>query len=269
MKLRAYIGLLLLLFTAAISQAQPSNPGIPGYYGVSGLSFIPTSQTTPHGSWILSYHTKPGSGVDLNLLPFSVNISFAPFTEGMELAFTNTYVYASNRRYGGVPSKESMDSLNTILPIVPSVKYRFMDKTSSNFQVSMAVGVAMPYGAYVVLDKFFDFNVLDITLHAGIGSKLTTYHAFAGATFALGGRAGTYDRDFPLQLNVEGSWGGSLNQLDQKEEAFVAVSIRQAWTKSLFLSAFFRIDQQPLVQDGREIQSGPTKKMGLGLAVML
>jgi hypothetical protein len=187
----------------------------------------------------------------------------------MEVAFGNTYVYASNRRYGGVPYKESMDNLNTILPIVPSVKYRFMNKSSSNFQVSMAVGFGMPYGAYVVLDKFFDFTVADVTLHAGIGTKLTTYHAFAGATLALGHRVGNYGRDFPLQLSVEGSWGGSLDQLDQKEEAFVAVSIRQAWTRSLFLSAFFRIDQQPSVQDGWEVLPKPTKKMGLGLAVVL
>ncbi len=269
MKYRITIWLLLVWFAAAMSQTTQSNPGIPGYYGFSGLSFIPTSQTTSHGRWIVGYRTKPGSGEDLNLLPFSFNVSFAPFTEGLELAFTNTYVYASNRRYGGVPYKESMDSLNTILPIVPSVKYRFMDRTPSNFQVSMAVGVGVPYGAYVVLDKFFDFKVVDVTVHTGIGSKLTTYHAFAGATLAFGNRVGRYGRDFPLQLSVEGAWGGSLDQLDQKEEAFVAVSIRQAWTRSLFLSAFFRIDQQPSVQDGREVLPKPTKKMGLGLAVVL
>jgi hypothetical protein len=68
---------------------------------------------------------------------------------------------------------------------------------------------------------------------------------------------------------VEGGWGGSLEQLDEKEEAFAAVSIRHTWTRSLFLSAFFRIDQQPSVRDGREVLPKPTKKMGLGLAVVL
>ncbi len=269
MKYRTSIWLLFIFLTAALGQTSPPASGVPSYYGFSGLTFIPTSQTTARGSWTVAYRTKPGSGEDLNLLPFSVNISFAPFTSGLEVAFSNTYVYASNRRFGGVPSQESMDSLNTILPIVPSIKYRFMDRSPSNFQVGMAVGIGMPYGAYVALDKFFDFKVADVTLHTGIGTKLTTYHAFAGATLALGSRMGTYARSFPLQLSVEGSWGGSLDQLDQKEEGFLAVSIRHAWTRTLYLSAFYRVDQQPSVQHGRVLHSKPTKKMGLGLAVTL
>jgi len=269
MKYRNIIWMLLLLGSALPVQGQGNSAVVPGYYGFSGLVFIPTSQTLAKGDWSIAYKTKPGSGEDLNLLPFSLNMNVAPFLNGLEIGLTNTYVYASNKRYGGVPYKGSMDSLNTGLPLVPSLKYRFMDKSGSNYQISMAVGFGMPYGLYFVLDKFFDLKVADITLHSGIGTKLSTYHAFAGATLNIGKRIAPYRRDFPLQLSVEGSWGGSLNQLDQKEEAFVAVSMRHTWTQSIYLTAFYRIDQQPSVRNKVIIEKKPTRKMGLGIAIIL
>jgi hypothetical protein len=68
---------------------------------------------------------------------------------------------------------------------------------------------------------------------------------------------------------IEGAWGGSLNQLDQKEEAFFCVSIRHAWTSHLFISAWRRVDQQPLVRAGQVVKDKPVKRMGLGLSLIL
>lgn len=247
----------------------PPDPVTPSYFGFSGLMFIPTTQTQEVGDWNLAYKTRPGSGDELTLLPYSVSLVFAPFTEGLEVAITNTFIYASNKQFGGVPYKGSIDSTTTALPIIPSVKYRFMPMTSSNFHVSMAFGLAAPYGAYYVVDKFFSLYVFDATIHTGFATKLTTYHAFAGATFSFGSRLKPYRRDFPTQLFIEGAWGGSLNQLDEKEEAFISISIRQAWTANLFISAYHRIDQQPSLRDGRIIKDKPTKKMGVGLSLIL
>ena len=123
----------------------------------------------------------------------------------------------------------------------------------------------MPYGAYYVVDKFLDVKVFDITVHTGVGTKLTTYHAFAGATLTFGKRTGEINRDFPLEMLLEGSWGGSLKQLNEKEEAFFAISFRLAWTSSLFMTTFFRIDSQSLFKDDSMIHSSPTKRMGIGL----
>jgi len=239
------------------------------YYGFSGLMFIPNTQTYHRGDWNFSYSSRPGLGEDLSILPFSFSIAVNPFNDRIELAFTNTYYYASNKKFGGVPYKGELDSVNILIPIIPSVKYRFMDMSPSNFSVSMAFGVAAPYGAYYVVDKFFDLMLLDFSLHTGIATKLTTYHAFAGATVAFGKRTMEYQRSFPVRLSVEGSWGGSLDQLDEKEEAFIAFSMRYQWTASLSILTFYRIDQQPSVRRGVVIEKKPTHKMGMGLSLTI
>ncbi|MBN1408628.1 MAG: hypothetical protein JW956_12595 [Calditrichaceae bacterium] len=240
----------------------------PSYYGFTGLIFIPTTQTLPKGDWSIAYKTKPGYGDDLTLVPYSVNVVFAPFSNNFEIALTNTYMYASFKEIGGVPYRNTLDSLNTGIPIVPSVKYRFMPRSNSNFNVSMALGATSPYGVYYVVDKFFNLNYLDATIHTGIATKLTTYHAWAGLTFAFGSRTTKYQRDYPTQLSIEGAWGGSLKQLNEKEESFIAFSIRHPWTASLFITAFYRIDQQPSLINNEVVEEKPTHKMGLGLSVI-
>ena len=261
---------VILFYLNVFSQDVVNTEAItPSYYGFTGLMFIPTTQTLPRGDWSIAYKTKPGNGNDLTLVPYSVNLVFAPFKEGFEVAFTNTYFYASYRECGGVPYKNTLDSVNTKLPVIPSIKYRFMPRSDSNFNVSMALGVCSPYGAYYTVDKFFNLHYLDATAHAGIATKLTTYHAWAGFTFAFGKRTAKYQRDYPTQICVEGAWGGSLKQLNEKEESFIAFSIRHPWTASLFITAFYRIDQQPATRNDKVVENKPTHKMGLGLSVIL
>lgn len=261
---------VILLYLNAFCQ-ETVNPEVvtPSYYGFSGLIFIPTTQTLSKGDWSIAYKTKPGSGENLTLAPYSVSVVFAPYVEGFEIAITNTYLYASFKEFGGVPYKNALDSANTGLPIIPSIKYRFMPRSDSNFNVSMALGVSSPYGVYYAVDKFFNLRYLDATIHTGIATKLTTYHAWAGITFAFGNRINKYQRDYPTQLCIEGAWGGSLKQLNEKEESFVAFSIRHPWTASLFITAFYRIDQQPAMRNEEVVEEKPTHKMGLGLSVIL
>ena len=140
-----------------------------------------------------------------------------------------------------------------------------MPMVKKNHHVAMAVGVAFPYGAYYVVDKFFDAKLFDVTLHTGAGTKLTTYHAFAGATLTFGRRLGEINRDFPLELLLESGWGGSLKQLNEKEEAFFSIALRLAWTSRLFIMTFFRADDQPFIENNRLINLGPTKRVGIGL----
>ena len=260
---------ILLCLNAFSQETVNREPITPSYYGFTGLIFTPTAQTLSKGNWIVAYKTKPGNGDDLTLVPYSVNLVFAPFSDGFEIALTNTYLYASFKEFGGVPYKNALDSVNSGIPLIPSVKYRFMPRSDSNFNVSMALGASSPYGVYYAVDKFFNFGYLDATIHTGIATKLTTYHAWAGFTFAFGNRINKYQRDYPTQLCVEGAWGGSLKQLNEKEESFIAFSIRHPWTASLFITAFYRIDQQPAVRDEQVVEEKPIHKMGLGLSVIL
>ncbi|HEX9654490.1 MAG TPA: hypothetical protein VGA99_12330 [bacterium] len=259
---------LILLTWVATGFGQPydgSSFTTQSYYGFSGLTFIPTAQTHSPGQWSISYISKPSAGKDLTLEPFSFSLSYSPKMNGLELAVTNTPLYASTRQFGGVAIDTGLPELVTPAPIFPSVKYQFMPMVEQNFNVAMAIGFGLPYGAYYVVDKFFDAKLFDITVHTGVGTKLTTYHAFGGATFTFGQRSGEVNRDFPLEMLVEGSWGGSLKQLAEKEEAFLAVSFRLAWTSSLFMTTFFRIDDQPFLDDS-VMQPSPTKRVGLGLS---
>ncbi|MFQ5650243.1 MAG: hypothetical protein ACE5IY_09915 [bacterium] len=235
------------------------------YYGFSGLSFIPTAQTQPPEHVTIAYTAKPATGADLTLQPFSVKLSYGARIPGLEFAATNTPFYASKRELGGVAIANGLPELDSPVPIFPSVKYQVMSMTRKTHRVAMAIGLALPYGAYYVVDKFFDATLVDITLHTGVGTKLTTYHAFAGATITFGRRAGEIHRDFPLEMLLEGSWGGSLKHLNEKEEAFFAISFRLAWTSSLFMTTFFRIDSQRLFEDAVMVESGPTRLVGIGL----
>jgi hypothetical protein len=235
------------------------------YYGFSGLTFIPTAQVTPAGQLDISYSSKPVAGKDLNLVPFSVRIGYGPQVKGVELAITNTPLYSSRRDLDGVSIKHGLSNAELVVPFFPSVKYQLMPMVRDNYNVSMAIGFAYPYGGYYVVDKFFDVSYFDITVHTGVATKLTTYHVFSGFTFTFGDRLDETQRNFGLEMLIEAGWGGSLKQLDQKEESFVSLSFRQAWTSALFITTFFRLDNQSLMKDGEKLGESPTLRMGVGL----
>jgi hypothetical protein len=235
------------------------------YYGFSGMTFIPTAQVLPERQWDISYMSKPARGEDLSLSPFSVQLGYSFLKGDFECVLTNTAMYASKKDLNGVAIEYGYPNLSTDLPIFPSVKYRFMPMIKENYNVAMAIGFALPYGAYYAIDKFFNARLCDLTVHTGVASKLTTYHAFAGMTFSFGKRIGFIERDFPLEMLWEAGWGGSLKQLNEKEETFFAISFRQAWTASLYIKTFFRIDNQPIMENGITWHASPTKRMGIGL----
>jgi hypothetical protein len=49
----------------------------------------------------------------------------------------------------------------------------------------MAIGIALPYGGYYVVDKFFNIKYFDVTVHTGVATKLITYHTYAGSDLGL------------------------------------------------------------------------------------
>jgi len=235
------------------------------YYGFSGLSFIPSAQIYPSNKGGVSYYSEPTNGSNLNLIPYSLNLIYGFMGNRVEAAITNTPFYSSERLYSGVGIEHGVPKYDVIMPVYPTIKYQIMPMKSVNYQVGMAIGFALPYGAYYVADKYFNVKLFDITIHTGVATKLTTYHVFAGFTFTFGNRLGQIQRGFNLEMLVEGSWGGSLKELDKKEEAFVALSFRHAWTSALFIKTFIRYDNQPLTKDGEVFSEGPTTLMAVGL----
>lgn len=245
----------LIISTCAWSQSRMgSSYRTLSYYGFSGLTFIPTTQVIGPKEYSFSYSSRPVFGKNVTLIPYSVRL--AQNIGNVELAVTNTPFYASERSFGGVDPK------TIIAPLVPSIKYQFMPMSADNNYVSMAAGVAMPYGGYYAVDKLIRSNLFDMTVHTGIGTKLTTYHAFAGLTLTFGNRVGDTQRDLPLEIMAESAWGGSLKELTKKEEGFVAFTVRKAWTSKLFIVTFMRMDAQRLAKDPS--QKSP-KQVGIGL----
>ena len=260
--------IIVICFVPVICAAQYQSYAqtMHSYYGFSGMSFIPTAQIIPANTFKVTYSTKPNIGEELALNPYSLRAGYGLKKNNLEIGATNTPFYSSKREYGGVFLKQGVGDITVVLPIFPTIKHQFMPMTKPNHYVGMAVGVALPYGAYYVVDKYFDVRFMDITLTTGIGTKLSTYHTVFGATFTFGNRIGEIQRDFPIELLIEGSWGGSLKQLNEKEEVFFAITCRQAWTESLLMVAFFRVDRQPFVDAQSVIISeSPTKRVGLGL----
>ena len=257
------------LFTLTLScfgqEYLSSSFRIQSYYGFSGLSFLPNTQVSPPGNIGISYTSTPSQGAEINLLPYSLRINYGLNFNRVEVAVTNTPFYASERFYNGVSISHGVPNFELPVPVFPSIKYQMMPMTADNYHVAMAIGFSMPYGGYYVVDKFFDATWFDLTVHTGVASKLTSYHVFAGLTTTFGHREGEIRRNFNLEMLIELAWGGSLKELNKKEESFVALSFRHAWTNSLFITTFIRYDNQPLIQSDEETIPGPTTRMGLGL----
>jgi len=260
---------LLCIFSFLISGLAQQHLGssfyTQSYYGFSGLTFLPNAEVFTGGQFGISYYSEAAKGSSLTLLPYSLTIIYGFIGKTLEVATTNTPFYASERMYGGVSITHGLSGFNYGLPLFPSVKYQIMPMKSINYHVGMAIGFALPYGAYYVADKYIDVTLFDVTVHTGVATKLTTYHVFAGFTFTFGNRISEIQRGFNLEMLVEAAWGGSLKELDKKEEAFVSLSFRHAWTSALFIKTFIRYDTQPLTDNGDIISDGPTTLMAVGL----
>ena len=266
MKSATIICILLLSVLAANAQRyQGSSFRTQSYFGFSGMTFLPSTQVLPAGTKSLSYSARPSTGSEINLIPFSVRLGYGLDISRLEVTTTNTPFYASERIYSGVALSHGVGSLDLVLPIFPAVKYQLMPMRPDNYQVSMAIGFALPYGGYYVADKFFAVSFFDITAHTGVATKLTTYHVFTGLTITFGNRKGDINRDFNLEMLIEAAWAGSLKQIDKKEESFLSLSFRHAWTNALYITTFFRYDNQPLAENGNQVSAGPVTRMGLGL----
>jgi hypothetical protein len=259
------ITIFYLVFSALGQERLGSSFYTQSYYGFTGLTFIPSAQIFPQEQFGTSYSSEPSYGSNLNLLPYSLRVIYGFSGNLVELAATNTPFYASERLYNGVNISYGVSDYQLIMPIYPSVKYRIMQMDNRNYYVGMAIGFALPYGAYYVADKYFNVELFDLTVHTGVGTKLSTYHVFAGLTFTFGRRLNEIQRGFNLDMLIEAAWGGSLKELDKKEEAFVSLSFRHAWTSALYITTFIRYDNQALTNDGELISSAPTTLMAVGL----
>jgi hypothetical protein len=266
MKLLIFITSILLVFASVQGQDRTgSSFRTQSYYGFSGLMFIPSTQITKPGQAGIGYSSRPSIGSELSLIPYSVRINYGLGQKSIELGVTNTPLYSSERIYSGVSLNHGVSDFNMALPLFPSIKYLLMPMARDNYQVAMSLGFALPYGVYYVVDKHVNVNFFDLTVHTGVATKLTTYHVFAGITTTFGNRIGQIQRDFNLEMLLEAAWGGSLKQLDKKEESFISMAFRYAWTNSLYIKTFLRYDNQPLIENGEEVDPGPVTLVGLGL----
>ncbi len=248
----AKVACLLAAFTGSCLLAQARQ----SFFGTTGLSFIPTAELLPPGTFGASYSTRPAASSEVSLVPYSLRLGFSPIRR-LEVAFTNTWLYASTSLDTSV-GVVGVNMKNTAIPFVPSLKYQVVAMDPATNNSAMAFGITAPYGAFYAYDKYLSLRFLHVTLHTGIASKLITYHAFAGATMHFGSKGPNYEHSIPFRLIFEGSWGGSLKNLKEKEESFWAVTSIYQWTKNLTLEAFVRSDSE----------YGPherVKQMGIGL----
>ncbi len=255
----AKVACLLVAFAVSNLMAQ----GRQSFFGTTGLSFIPTAELLPPGTVGASYSTRPAVSSEVNLTPYSVRLGmgFSSKAGRMEVAFTNTWLYASTSLglvMGLDTANIGVNVMNTGVPLVPSFKYQVVAMDPATNNSAMAFGLTSPYGVFYAYDKYLSLRFLHVTFHAGIATKLITYHAFTGATVYFGSAGPGYKHSVPIRLMFEGSWGGSLKNLKEKEESFWAVTSIYQWTKNLTLETYVRFDSGYGPHD-------PSKRMGIGL----
>ena len=243
------IGLILALLVGSLS-AQ----GRQSFFGSTGLSFVPTAEIGAPGTFVMSYSTRPAPSDQFDLMPFSLRWGFTSRSRRLEVMFTNTFFYAS--RATGV------DVRTTGIPFVPSFKYQIVPMDPSTGNSAMAFGLTTPYGLFYTYDKHLRLGRVHITVHGGIATKLTTYHAFTGTTIYFGREVSNYQHALPFHIILEGSWGGSLQSITEKEESFWAVTSVYEWTSSLNLEMFLR-------KDFKYKDQLPLKQAGIGLGLLL
>ncbi len=246
---------LLAALTGSMLLAQ----GRQSFFGITGLTFIPTAGLAPAGTFMMSYSSLPGAADEVNLIPYSVRLGYRTQNRRLEVSLTNTYLYAS----------ASLDSTafgvnvkNIGLPMVPSFKYQIAPMSAATGNSAMAFGVTAPYGAFYAYDRYIGWKRIGVTLHAGIASKLVTYHVFTGATIQFGSAGPDYTRSLPFRIIFEGSWGGSLKNLKEKEESFWAITSIYQWTQNLAVETYLRFDGQYRLDNLTRVAS---RHMGIGL----
>ena len=242
----------IVAFLIALTIGSQHLYGGATFFGTTGLTFIPTAEILPLKSIVVSYFNQPGSGYDVTLIPYSVRWGFALTRPRIEVLFTNVYVYA-NRRNG-------VNVKNIGFPLIPSFKYQVAEMSPSTKNTAMAFGVTTPYGAFYAYDRHLR-KPSHLTLHAGIATKLTTYHFLSGLTVHFGKEGPGYTHHLPFRITVEGAWGGSLKNLTENEESFLAISSIYQWTQNLTVDVFVRYDSKY----GR---FDPLTQMGIGLSYM-
>ena len=256
------VACLLVAFTVSGLMAQ----GRQSFFGTTGLSFIPTAELLPPGTFGVSYSTRPAVKSEVSLVPYSLQLGlgFSSKAGRMEIALTNTFLYASTSL--DTPDNDGVNIKDTGIlfgipfgiPLVPSFKYQVVGMDPATNNSAMAFGITSPYGAFYAYDKYLSLRFIHATIHLGIATKLISYHAFTGATVYFGSASPGYKHSVPIRLMFEGSWAGSMQNLTEMEESFWAVTSIYQWTKNLTLETYVRFDSGYGPHE-------PVKQMGIGL----
>ena len=224
--------LLGIAVAATTLMGQASN----SYFGVTGLSFIPTSTLQVPGTVALSYSSKPAIKESISLDPYSFQIGYTGKSGKWEVSLTSTYLYANLKN--GVGAQDSVG-----IPIlIPSAKYQLVSYRETGGRTAVSAGFALPYGVFYTYDKHLRLFGIHATIHTGVATKLTTFHGFTGLSIFFGAEDDHYLHSGPIRLHLEGSWGGDAENLKQKEESFFAITTVYRWTDSLNLETWLRFD---------------------------
>lgn len=171
---------------------------------------------------------------------------------------TNTFLYANLA--DGVMAVEALP-----FPIIPSAKYQIVPYSETRGSTAVSVGFAFPYGVFYTYDKHLRLFGTHSTIHTGVATKLTTFHAFTGLSIFFGAEDDNYLHSGPIRLHFEGGWGGLTENLKQKEESFFAITTAYRWTDNLDLETWLRFDSEYGLNDEFEAE----KNMGIRLAYSL
>jgi hypothetical protein len=224
---------LLGILLCVVSEASAG----PSYYGLSGFAFLPTAHTGPPWSHGISVSSFPAAFETLEIYPFSIR-AYLTIANGIEIGVTNTYRYYadSSESYGPITLPGGgflAGSSTTYAPLVPSVKFAFLDTAVPNG--SIAVGFEYPFGVFAVVDYLLSLGPgLSFHFASGIASTFVTLSAFGGARAVL---------PFGFALSIEGAYTGKTSYLTHGQEAFLALDLSYTVTEGMVVDFVSRIDQ--------------------------
>ncbi len=227
LRVRSVILICLVVFMVSAGHVDAA----PSYHGFDGLNFIPTADVQAVKEVSMAYSSKPARTAYVGLAPYTISLSTSMFTEGLEFSLTNALFYPVD---GG-----NVLMYNSIIPVPNGVKFRVLQERPVT-PVSIAIGMATPYGLYFVVSSRGTMLDMKYRQHYGFSTSFAKAGLFWGFETSIIPRMNLLIETMGQMAIVKRDVDSNGN--DVHNELFYSLGIRYKWTPRMNIDVAVRKD---------------------------